>query len=225
MSKQFVQFANGQIFLVDANLLVSGTIQLHGTDEPDEHYAARLAVSGDLASWQEFNYAHIGTLDGTALIEFSGTLVELPDLDQSAVAEWVGLHYKVNYSTLSTAEQADWQLRYREAHLHDTGGYILITDPQNAKHQLQKQWRLSDVEVAHALASLDNEYGDEKVLVINGSHRAIHCPAYPSECDYVRIVLNGLEVAYWIADEWAEAPAEVMGAIIGAASAPPSVTA
>ncbi|KKK68893.1 hypothetical protein LCGC14_2939480, partial [marine sediment metagenome] len=43
-------------------------------------------------------------------------------------------------------------------------------------------------------------------------------PKFPLPCDYVRIVLRHdlTEVAYWICDEWAEDPVEVMGAIIGA---------
>ena len=44
-------------------------------------------------------------------------------------------------------------------------------------------------------------------------------PTHPEEeCSYVRIVDRDslAEKAYWICDEWAEAPTEVMGAIIGA---------
>lgn len=43
-------------------------------------------------------------------------------------------------------------------------------------------------------------------------------PKSPDECGYVRIVNrhNLAETAYWDQNEWAEAPAEVMGAIIGA---------
>jgi hypothetical protein len=33
----------------------------------------------------------------------------------------------------------------------------------------------------------------------------------------VRIVVDGLELAYWHMDEWQKAPAEVMGAFLGAA--------
>lgn len=222
---QFVQFANGKIFVVDQNLRISGTIQLHPSDEPDEHYAARLAVSGEMSVWEEFSYAHIGTLDGIALISFSGTLAEQPEVDPSDFAEWVGLHYKINYSTLDDMAKADWLLRYLEAHQQEDGGYITIADTQRIKAQLKKQWQLSDVEVDHALADFSNDYGDENVLPIQGSHRAIHTPAFPSECDYVRVVLNGLEIAYWVSDEWAESPTEVMGAILGAANTPSVATA
>lgn len=43
-------------------------------------------------------------------------------------------------------------------------------------------------------------------------------PKFPLPCDYVRVVekYRLTEIAYWAQDEWAEAPAEVMGAIIGA---------
>ncbi len=43
-------------------------------------------------------------------------------------------------------------------------------------------------------------------------------PKHPAPCDYVRIVnsFSLIEIVYWSATEWAEAPEEVMGAIIGA---------
>lgn len=41
--------------------------------------------------------------------------------------------------------------------------------------------------------------------------------AAPDGVDYVRIVnANGGELVYWVSDEWAEEPIEVMGAICGA---------
>lgn len=44
--------------------------------------------------------------------------------------------------------------------------------------------------------------------------------ANPEGADYVRFVDGkGGEVAYWICDEWAESPVEVMGAICGAMKA------
>lgn len=92
------------------------------------------------------------------------------------------------------------------------------TDPALAT-ALAAQYRLSDIEVQHALQSLDNQYGQETILKIHNSNRQIHCPVHPEECNYVRIVVSGLEVAYWVVDEWAEDPASVMGAILGAANA------
>lgn len=49
----------------------------------------------------------------------------------------------------------------------------------------------------------------------------VRVPAYPTECEYVRVVHNRgegnvIEKAYWDSDEWQESPAEVMGAIMGA---------
>ena len=58
-------------------------------------------------------------------------------------------------------------------------------------------------------------YGEECV-VLTHSGRAIHSPAYPAECSYIRIVEQGFELGYWDKAEWAEAPEEVMGAIMGA---------
>ncbi len=73
-----------------------------------------------------------------------------------------------------------------------------------------------DIEIEHAINNLGNDYGDETVIkLMNG--REMHCPAFPSECDYVRIVQDGYELAYWTSTEWAEDPEVVMGAIMGCA--------
>lgn len=79
-----------------------------------------------------------------------------------------------------------------------------------------KRFGWSDIELSHALASVGNEYENESVLpLING--RCINTPAYPDECDYVRITQAGFELCYWTSDEWAEDAANVMGAIMGCA--------
>jgi len=65
--------------------------------------------------------------------------------------------------------------------------------------------------------NLDNNYGEESVLDVLGSLRQIRSPAHPDECNYVRVVVDGLEVAYWCDDEWRDDPACVMGAFLGAA--------
>ena len=45
----------------------------------------------------------------------------------------------------------------------------------------------------------------------------VRVPAAPLPCSYVRILDAGRrEIAYWDAAEWAEDPAGVMGAIMGA---------
>jgi hypothetical protein len=62
----------------------------------------------------------------------------------------------------------------------------------------------------------NTDYGDEHVLRLNNGNE-IRVPPYPTPCDYVRVVRAGREVAYWSVDEWKEQPAEVMGAIMGAA--------
>lgn len=58
---------------------------------------------------------------------------------------------------------------------------------------------------------------DDEGSIIVGQNYLVF-PKFPLPCDYVRIVdrstLN--EVAYWVNDEWAGEPSDVMGAIIGA---------
>jgi hypothetical protein len=45
----------------------------------------------------------------------------------------------------------------------------------------------------------------------------LRTPAPPAPCDYVRVCDPlGREIGYWRAKEWAEAPEDVMGAVVGA---------
>lgn len=97
-------------------------------------------------------------------------------------------------------------------------GYRRLNLDSGLQAALAEQYGLMPVEVEHALDNLDTNYGEECVLDILGSHRQIRTPAHPVECTYVRIVVDGFEIAYWGDDEWRDAPAEVMGAFIGAAS-------
>lgn len=79
---------------------------------------------------------------------------------------------------------------------------------------LQQQYALIEVEARHALLNLDNDYGSECcVPLANG--RELRSPAFPEECSYVRVVKDGLELAYWTDDEFRDQAAEVMGALVG----------
>lgn len=70
-------------------------------------------------------------------------------------------------------------------------------------------------ELDHALGALGHNYGDETVVKTFGG-KELRSPVYPKSCNYVRVVQDGFELAYWDAEEWREDPREVMGAIIGA---------
>lgn len=102
----------------------------------------------------------------------------------------------------------------------EEGCELFTSDSPELRASLKEQYGLTDIEVDHAIATLGNEYGDECVTQNVGSIRQIRTPAHPSECDYVRVVLDGLEIAYWSSDEWADDPMTVMGAIFGAAKGP-----
>jgi hypothetical protein len=94
---------------------------------------------------------------------------------------------------------------------------LVNTDLNDLRTALQAQYALSDIEVTHALMNLGTEYGEECVLSTREAGRELRCPAFPLECSYVRVVIDGLELAYWVEDEWRDDPAVVMGAIFGAA--------
>lgn len=74
------------------------------------------------------------------------------------------------------------------------------------------------IERKHAEDAGDLDYGDEASLPLDDG-RELRVPAFPAPCDYVRVVQDGQETAYWCSDEWRDAPEEVMGAIFGAALA------
>lgn len=63
---------------------------------------------------------------------------------------------------------------------------------------------------------IDLDYGLECIVPIKGG--TLRFPTYEEESNgvsYVRVVdLEGREIAYWVCDEWREAPEEVMGAIL-----------
>jgi len=69
-----------------------------------------------------------------------------------------------------------------------------------------------------------NEFDLKKESVIVRNKRTGHevrVPAFPEACDYVRVVRHlpdgsVIECAYWNEDEWADDPADVVGAIMGA---------
>lgn len=98
---------------------------------------------------------------------------------------------------------------------------VLTVDDPHLRAALMAQYGLNDIEVDHALASIElkDQYDDECVIQVSGSHREIRSPAYPAECNYVRVVAGGFEIARWVDDEWRDDPAVVMGALIGAAAA------
>lgn len=67
-------------------------------------------------------------------------------------------------------------------------------------------------------------YGPECSLPLpwGGELRA---PAWPEECDYVRIIrADGSEALCWNQDDWSSEPSEVMGAILGASIGGPLET-
>lgn len=62
----------------------------------------------------------------------------------------------------------------------------------------------------------DPEYPNETIIPLDHGG-ALRCPAFPDDCDYVRVTDSaGVEIGYWNVEEWTEEPALVMGAILGA---------
>ena len=92
--------------------------------------------------------------------------------------------------------------------------------PAGIEASLSEAERFHAHDAAEADARADETgqggYGDEVVVQVHTGF-FLKAPAYPQECDYVRVCDPlGREIAYWVADEWEQAPQEVMGAVIGA---------
>ena len=69
-----------------------------------------------------------------------------------------------------------------------------------------------NAEWEHAVDAAEIDYGDERYLILASGR----CIVFPAEgCDYVRISDDGCEIAYWSAEEWKEAPADVLGSLFG----------
>lgn len=81
-----------------------------------------------------------------------------------------------------------------------------------------RRYCITESELNHIFSSQEDQSGNECIVQVFGSNRKIHTPAYPMDCDYIRVTVEGLEVSYWVSDEIKEEPASVMGAIIGAIS-------
>lgn len=186
----FVRFPNGKVWQVGEHATIEGTVQV-----PDlmSHFdlESLLDAISDAATGSVVGLTGFSyECRGKDVVWFRGTAEELPDLEDEDECKVSG--YKP-----------------------------LTTDSAELREALAEQYGLDEVEVAHALASLDisDRYDDECVINIAGSHRQIRTPAHPAECNYVRVVVDGIEVAYWVDDEWRDDPAIVMGALMGAAAA------
>lgn len=190
---RYVLFANGKVWPIKADGSFDGSVEIdsvidcHGIDNVQAAIAA--ALLGDDNAWA----AEIDSVtpSGDRIVIFKCILAEF---------EWAQ----------SSIEQ--FQLD-----IDQFGAKVIDPESDEMKAALVAQFGMSPMEVEHALDNLSTVYGDECVLPILGSHCAIHTPAYPAECDYVRVVVGGYEIAYWTAQEWRDDPACVMGAIIGAA--------
>jgi hypothetical protein len=189
----FIKFPNGRVWPVDDNGHIKGTVLVPeaGTTRNLEQFLDKLseAATGCSAGLTDYWYEN----RGGEFYAFAGFASGAPDFSDA------------------------------EADLDD---HVLL-DPDNKPDHLtilrntwMLQYDLSEVEVAHALAhrhDVNDPDPKEIALPVLGSAREFRLPAHPEPCSQVRVVVDGFEVARWNADEWADDPAEVMGALLGVA--------
>lgn len=80
------------------------------------------------------------------------------DVDLDDVAEWVGLHYKVNFDAESPAERVEWVRRYKESHEP-----TLAETMSQATDLLEKEWGYEHLEWTRADWQHDVRMGDTKL--------------------------------------------------------------
>lgn len=66
-------------------------------------------------------------------------------------------------------------------------------------------------ELAHAISVLDSVYGPENAVKLKDG-REIRWPS--ADCNYVRVVQSGFELAYWSSVDWRFASEKTMAAIL-----------
>lgn len=185
------------------------------------------------AQFIQLPYGKVWKIDSNKVISGTVRVPEYEDLDslesrldaisESAVGSFVGLSgfsYSYIGDDLVSFTGSLGELPDDPGDWAEEGCELITPDSPELRVALKDQYGLTDIEVDHAIATLGNEYGEECVTQNVGSIRQIRTPAHPSECDYVRVVVDGLEIAYWSSDEWADDPMTVMGAIFGAANGP-----
>lgn len=185
------------------------------------------------AQFIQLPYGKVWKIDSNKVISGTVRVPEYEDLDslesrldaisESAVGSFVGLSgfsYSYIGDDLVSFTGSLGELPDDPGDWAEEGCELITPDSPELRVALKDQYGLTDIEVDHAIATLGNEYGEECVTQNVGSIRQIRTPAHPSECDYVRVVVDGLEIAYWSSDEWADDPMTVMGAIFGASKGP-----
>lgn len=179
--------------------------------------------NGKVWSVNEYN-----TIEGTVLVPGYVSMTDIEDrndaLSEAVTGSIVGL---TGFAASHRGGDIVWfcgtaeEIPEDESDFKESGFKLLSSDSPELRAALTEQYGLDDFEVEHALASLElkDRYDDECVIQVSGSHRQIRTPAHPAECNYVRVVAGGFEIAMWVDDEWRDDPAVVMGALIGAAAA------
>lgn len=187
----FVKLPNNKVWLMGVNQNISGAVNCPSFEN-----------AGDLESrMDEVSEAVTGSSAG--LVDFSYNHVG------GGVVHFSG-YLNTELIQIDSPEADDEDDQDEKA--------VFITGDELVQ-ALAAQYQIGLGDAQHAVVSIGASYGDECVLNIAGTNRSIQTPVYPSECDYVRVVVAGdLEIAYWNQSEWKDAPAGVMGAIIGAAN-------
>ena len=190
MKKKFVKFPNGKVWRVNEDYWAEGIVcvsEFENINSLDSQLdMISEAVTGSIVGLTDLGYAYLG-ID---LVKFKGFANDL---------------------LTSAAEET----------LEEDGYVYLEEGSPELKAALSEQYELSPVEAEHVMDTISTTCNpvavlEECVVPVMGSFRSIHTPAHPADCSYVRIVVDGYEIAYWDKDEWKDDPS-VMGAILGAA--------
>lgn len=164
----FVQFLNGLVWCVKPDAFVEGSLFLEDYENfPDPNRIVDHVIQLATGTADGLDHASI-TYVGGGIVRFRG---KVPDV--------------------SSSDEIPGMFGYE------------VMSPEDALHRatleltLNEQFGLGREEVAHSIASQGKDYPEESVICMAGSHRELRCPADFSNCNYVRVVVSGFEVAHW----------------------------
>ena len=73
----------------------------------------------------------------------------------------------------------------------------LTLDSPVLRQALKDQYGLTDTQLDYAFAKFGTEYGEEDVYLNQSTGHEIRTPIEVDERNYARVVVDGLEIAYW----------------------------
>jgi len=194
---KWLLFPNGKMWQLKEGQ-ISGTVVINDY-EASESLEERLdkiaeAATGSTVGLEGFSYANLGN----GIVQFCGALTNM-----------------IEFAHDQDDDEAEADDGDPEDDVDRDVVVEVVAGSKQFIEQLVKQYGMMEIEAEHAAQNLDNDYGDENTVELRNG-REIKTAAFPEPASYVRVCIDGLELSYWVNDEWHDKTEDVMGAFIGA---------